>query len=595
MSLMDKLTRTDSCARVSEEQIGEEVTLMGWVQRQRNHGGVIFIDLRDRSGIVQVVIDPQSNEEAFQEAEKVRKEYVLAVKGEVKARPEGMVNEELATGKIEVDTKEVYILDEAETPPFLIEEDIKAKEDLRLEYRYLDLRRQPMKENIELRHDVKKAVRDYLDQADFLEIETPILTKSTPEGARDFLVPSRTNKGQFFALPQSPQLFKQLLMASGMEKYFQIARCFRDEDLRADRQPEFTQVDMEMSFLGQEEIMEIVEGMMQDVFAAAGREEPLEFPHLSYQEAMDRFGTDRPDTRFELELVDISEVVADSEFNVFSGTIADGGQVKGINAKGGADFSRGQIDDLTDFVSIYGAQGLAWIKVTEEGVDSPIAKFLSDEEIAGIKETMEAEPGDLLLFVADDPQVVADALGNLRLKLGEELDLIPEDEFDFVWVTDFPLFEWDKEEKRYVSAHHPFTMPCAEDIDRLEEAPEEITAQAYDLVLNGIEIGGGSIRIHDSELQMRIFDLLNMSQTEVEEKFGFLLEAFEYGTPPHGGIAFGLDRLVMLLGGLDTIRDVIPFPKTQRGTCPLTNAPTKVSETQLEELNLEVEKEIEIE
>ncbi|GAB6100327.1 aspartate--tRNA ligase [Halanaerocella petrolearia] len=592
---MKGITRSHFCGQLGKEQVGEEVTLTGWVQRRRDHGGVIFVDLRDRFGLVQVVFNPEEDNSVFSIADELRKEYVIAVKGEVKARPEGMINEELSTGRIEIQAKELHILDEAETPPFMIEDDVSAGEDLRLKHRYLDLRRKPMQDNIILRHKVKKVVRDYLDNNKFLEIETPILTKSTPEGARDFLVPSRISKGDFFALPQSPQLFKQLLMASGMERYFQIARCFRDEDLRADRQPEFTQIDMEMSFINQDEIMELVEGMVQEIFAVADLEEPTEFPHISYQEAMDRFGTDRPDTRFGMELIDLSDIVADSEFNVFSGTVADGGQVKGINARGCADFSRGQIDDLTDFVGVYGAKGLAWIKVTEEGVNSQIAKFLSDEEIEGILEKMEAETGDLLLFVADTPEVVAASLGNLRLKLGEELDLIPEDEFNFVWVTDFPLVEWDNEAGRYVSLHHPFTNPKPEEVDKLEDKPEEVNAEAYDLVLNGIEVGGGSIRIHNSELQKKIFNLLNMSEEEIEEKFGFLLEAFKYGTPPHGGIAFGLDRLVMLLGGLDTIRDVIAFPKTQRGTSPLTDAPSDVSQKQLDELGIEVEQDIELE
>ncbi|AGB41754.1 aspartyl-tRNA synthetase [Halobacteroides halobius DSM 5150] len=592
---MKGMKRSHFCGDLSKKQVGEEVTLMGWVQRRRDHGGVIFVDLRDRFGIVQVVFNPEEGNQVFSVADELRKEYVISIKGKVRARPEGMINQELATGRIEIQAQDLHILDEAETPPFMIEDDVSAGEDLRLKHRYLDLRRKPMQDNIILRHKVKKAVRDYLDNNQFLEIETPILTKSTPEGARDFLVPSRISKGDFFALPQSPQLFKQLLMASGMERYFQIARCFRDEDLRADRQPEFTQIDMEMSFMKQEEIMELVEGMVQEIFAVADLEKPTEFPHISYQEAMERFGTDRPDARFGMELVDLSDIVADSEFNVFSGTVASGGQVKGINAKGCADFSRGQIDDLTDFVAVYGAKGLAWIKITEEGVNSQIAKFLSDEEIEEIIEKMEAKTGDLLLFVADNPKIVAASLGNLRLKLGQELDLIPEDEFNFLWVTDFPLVEWDDEAGRYVSLHHPFTNPKPEEIEKLEDNPEEVNAQAYDLVLNGIEVGGGSIRIHNSQLQKKVFDLLNMSEEEIEEKFGFLLEAFEYGTPPHGGIAFGLDRLVMLLAGLDTIRDVIAFPKTQSGTSPLTDAPSDVSHKQLDELGIEVEQEIELE
>ncbi|MGM0501706.1 MAG: aspartate--tRNA ligase [Bacillota bacterium] len=593
MTVMKDWNRTDYCGEISSEQVGTEVILMGWVQRRRDHGGVIFTDLRDRFGMVQVVFSPEVDQATFELADNLRKEYVIAVKGEVKARPEGMINEELATGKIEINAQELQILAEAETPPFLIEDEINTNEELRLKHRYLDLRRNPMQDNMVLRHNVKQAVRQYLDNNRFLEIETPMLTKSTPEGARDFLVPSRVNKGRFFALPQSPQLFKQLLMVSGMDRYFQITRCFRDEDLRADRQPEFTQIDIEMSFMKQNQILEIIEGMIQEVFAAADVEQSIEFPHMSYQEAIDRYGTDRPDTRFGMELVDLSEVVADSEFNVFSGTVASGGQVKGINAKGCADFSRGDIDDLTDFVAEYGAKGLAWIKVTEDGVKSQIAKFLSEEEIDGIVDAMDAEAGDLLLFVADNSKVVAASLANLRLKLGQELDLIPEDEFEFLWVTDFPLLEWDDEQERYVSLHHPFTMPKEEDLDLLEEDPSQVKSQAYDLVLNGVEIGGGSIRIHDIELQKKIFELLDMNQNEIEEKFGFLLEAFKYGVPPHGGIAFGLDRLIMLLGDLDTIRDVIAFPKTQRATCLLTDAPSGVSEEQLDELRLELE-EVEI-
>jgi aspartyl-tRNA synthetase len=588
MKGMNGWKRTDYCGEVTKEQAGTEVILMGWVQRRRDHGGVIFTDLRDRFGLVQVVFSPEVAEETFELADNLRKEYVIAVKGTVKARPEGMINDELATGKIEVTANDLQILSEAETPPFMIEDDINTSEELRLKHRYLDLRRNPMQENMELRHNIKQSVREYLDSNRFLEVETPMLTKSTPEGARDFLLPSRVNKGKFYALPQSPQLFKQLLMVSGMDRYFQITRCFRDEDLRADRQPEFTQIDIEMSFMNQKEILDLIEGMIQETFSAADLEQPEHFPHLTYQEAMDRYGTDRPDTRFGMELVDLSEIVADSEFNVFSGTIANGGQVKGINAKGCAGFSRGDIDNLTDYVAQYGAKGLAWIKVTEDGVDSQIAKFLSDEEIEGIVEEMSAEPGDLLLFVADNPKIVAASLANLRLKLGEELDLIPTDEFNFVWVTDFPLLEWDEEKDRYLSLHHPFTMPKEEDLELLDEDPSAVKSQAYDLVLNGIEIGGGSIRIHDIDLQKKIFGLLDMDQAEIEEKFGFLLEAFKYGAPPHGGIAFGLDRLVMLIGNLKTIRDVIAFPKTQRATCLLTDAPSQVAQEQLDELGLEL-------
>ncbi|WP_027339709.1 aspartate--tRNA ligase [Halonatronum saccharophilum] len=590
---MKGLSRTHYCGDVRSEQVGEEVTLMGWVQRRRDHGGVIFVDLRDRFGLVQVVFSPEVSEPMFEVANDLRKEYVIALKAEVRARPDGMVNEDLKTGEIEVYATELHILDEANTPPIFIEDEINSGEEMRLKYRYLDLRRKPMQDNLILRHKVKKAVRDYLDSNDFLEIETPILTKSTPEGARDYLVPSRVNGGKFFALPQSPQLFKQLLMVSGMERYYQITRCFRDEDLRADRQPEFTQIDLEVSFMNMDEILSLVEGMIQEIFVSVGYDKPEDFPHITYKEAMDRFGSDRPDMRFEMELIDISEVVKDSQFKVFSGTVAKGGQVKGINAKGCADFSRKNIDDLTDYVGIYGAKGLAWIKVEEDGIKSQIAKFLSEEELDNIVSTMGGEAGDLLLFVADSPKVVAASLGNLRLKLAKGLELIDEGKFEFVWVTDFPLFEWDEDEKRYVSLHHPFTMPKDEDMDLLEGDADKVLSQAYDLVLNGIEIGGGSIRINDSELQEKIFNLLNMKEDEIEEKFGFLLEAFKYGAPPHGGIAFGLDRLVMLLGGLESIRDVIAFPKTQRATCLLTEAPSFVDQKQLEELSLEVDIEIE--
>ncbi|WP_408954817.1 aspartate--tRNA ligase [Natroniella sp. ANB-PHB2] len=594
MTGMKDLVRTHSCKDLGIKQVGEEVTLMGWVQRRRDHGGVIFVDLRDRFGLVQVVFNPEIAEDTFGLANQLRKEYVIAVTGEVIARPEEMINDDLNTGKIEVHIKELHILDEAETPPFLIEDEVNVGEEVRLKYRYLDLRRKKMQENLKLRHQVKKSVRDYLDEKDFLEIETPMLTKSTPEGARDFLVPSRLHTGEFFALPQSPQLFKQLLMVSGMERYYQIVRCFRDEDLRADRQPEFTQIDLETSFMSQEEILGLVEKMMKEIFTIVDLEVPTEFPRMTYQEAIERYGTDRPDTRFGLELVDLSEIVKNSEFNVFSGTVANGGLVKGINAKGAADFSRKDIDELTDFVGIYGAKGLAWIKVEEDGVNSQIAKFLAEEELNGILDEMEAEVGDLLLFVADTPDVVAAALSNLRLELAEKLELIDQDQFEFLWVTDFPLLEWDDEAERYVSLHHPFTMPKEEEVSLLDTAPEEVTAQAYDLVLNGIEIGGGSIRINNRQIQEKIFGLLEMGQDEIEEKFSFLLEAFEYGAPPHGGIAFGLDRLVMLLGKLKSIRDVIAFPKTQRATCILTDAPSPVAEDQLEELNLEVEEEIEL-
>ncbi|SJZ72655.1 aspartate--tRNA ligase [Selenihalanaerobacter shriftii] len=587
MATINGLERSYYCGDLRKKHVGEEVTLMGWVQRRRDHGGLIFADLRDRFGLVQVVFNPEESQEAFKKAEDLRKEYVIAITGEVIARPEGTINSDLATGEVEINVNELRVLDSAETPPLQISEECDAGEDLRLKYRYLDLRRSDMQENIVLRHNVKKAVRNYLDDYNFLEVETPMLTRSTPEGARDYLVPSRVNAGKFYALPQSPQLFKQLLMVSGMDRYYQIVRCFRDEDLRADRQPEFTQIDMEMSFVNEEDIISLVEGMMEEIFDTAGLEAPTEFQRMSYQEAMSRYGSDRPDLRFDLELVDISEVVKDAEFNVFSGTVASGGEVKGINAKGCASFSRKDMDELTDYVGIYGAKGLAWIALREDGISSPISKFLSDEELDNIIDKMDAKEGDLLLFVADKPKVVAAALGNLRQKLASRLDLIDQDEFNFVWITDFPLF--DEAEGKLVSLHHPFTAPQDEDVDLLDDDPVKVKAKAYDLVLNGIEIGGGSIRIHNRDLQQKIFEILSLEEEEINDKFGFLLDAFEYGTPPHGGIAFGLDRLVMLLGGLETIRDVIAFPKTQNATCLLTEAPSKVEKSQLEELHLEIE------
>ena len=594
MSSIKELNRSYYCGNLDKENVGEEVTIMGWVQRRRDHGGVIFVDLRDKEGLVQVVFNPDIDD--FDLANDLRKEYVIAVTGEVLARPDNMVNDDLKTGEIEIQAESLHVFSEAETPPFMIEDDVRAGEDLRLKYRYLDLRRNEMQDNIKLRHKIKTVARDYLNQNGFLDIETPILTKSTPEGARDYLVPSRVNQGKFFALPQSPQLFKQLLMMSGFDRYYQIVRCFRDEDLRADRQPEFTQIDIEMSFMDQDQIMNLIEDMIKEIFNSLELEVPDEFARMTYKEAIARFGTDAPDTRFGMELVDLSEIVADSEFNVFSGTIAKGGQVKGINLKGEANnFSRKDIDELTEYVGVYGAKGLAWIKVEEDGVNSQIAKFLAEEEIAGILEEMEAEAGDLLFFVADKPKVVADSLANLRVKLAKDLDLYDEDEFKLVWVTDFPLLEWDEDEERYVSLHHPFTAPKEEEIELLDDSPEEVTAQAYDLVLNGIELGGGSVRIHDQELQQKIFKLLAMDDEEIENKFGFLLEAFKYGTPPHGGVAFGLDRLVMLLGKLNSLREVIAFPKTQRATCLLTDSPNEVTQEQLDELGLEVEAEIDLE
>lgn len=580
--------RTYFCGEVPEQAIGEQVILKGWVQKRRDLGGLIFIDLRDRTGIVQVVFNPEDSPEALKLAEKIRSEYVLDVKGTVVAREEGTVNENLKTGKIEIKAKEVTIINEAKTPPFIIDNKTDVSEDVRLKYRYLDLRRPVMFETFKMRHQVTKVVRDFLDGEGFLDIETPILTKSTPEGARDYLVPSRVHPGEFYALPQSPQLFKQLLMVGGIERYYQIARCFRDEDLRADRQPEFTQIDIETSFLSQDDIIAMMESMMKKMMKEVkDMEVTTPFPRMGYDEAMARYGSDKPDTRFGLELVDLSEIVKDSSFKVFAGAVSSGGQVKAINVKGSASkYSRKDIDALTDFVAVYGAKGLAWLKAEEDGLKGPISKFVSEVEAAGITSALEVEAGDLLLFVADKKNVVADALGALRLKLGKELELIDQSKFNFLWVTDWPLLEYDEEAGRYFAAHHPFTMPVREDLPLLETDPGAVRAQAYDLVLNGYELGGGSLRIFEKEIQEKMFSILGFSQEEAVEQFGFLLEAFEYGTPPHGGIALGLDRLVMLLAGRTNLRDTIAFPKTASASCLLTEAPGEVSEAQLQELNL---------
>ena len=582
------LKRTHLCSKIGKKDSGNKITIMGWVQKRRDHGGVIFTDIRDRSGIVQVVFNPDFGEEIFNKADDLRSEYVVAITGEVRDRPEGNINPDIPTGEIEIKAGELRILDKAETPPIQIEDDIDTGEDIRLKYRYLDLRRPKMKELMRLRHRATKATRDYLDDNGFWEIETPILTKSSPEGARDYLVPSRVNPGEFFALPQSPQIFKQLLMVSGMERYFQIARCFRDEDLRANRQPEFTQIDMEMSFVSQEDVMEITEGLMQKIFAVGDIEVPDKINRMSYQEAIDRFGSDKPDLRFDMELKNLSEIVKDSDFNIFSGTVADGGQVKGINFKGGADSPRSVIDNFEEYVKMFKAKGLAWIALREDEVKSPISKFLSEQEMKEIQQKMDAKTGDLLLIVADKPSVVAAALGNLRLKIARENNLIPEEKYEFVWIVDFPLFEYDEDEDRYVAIHHPFTAPREEDIDKLESNPGAVKSKAYDLVLNGEELGGGSIRINNHQLQEKVFSALSLSKEEQKEKFGYMLEAFDYGTPPHGGIAFGLDRLMMIIGRTDSIRDVIAFPKTQKATSPLTNAPSKVDKKQLEELGISI-------
>ncbi|MCM3323268.1 MULTISPECIES: aspartate--tRNA ligase [Cytobacillus] len=580
--------RTYYCGEITEKAIGEKVTLKGWVQKRRDLGGLIFIDLRDRTGIVQVVFNPEVSQEALALAEKIRNEYVLDIEGIVIEREQGTVNESLTTGKIEIRVEKVTILNEAKTPPFTIDEKSEVSEDVRLKYRYLDLRRPVMANTLKLRHQVTKAIRGFLDDADFIDVETPILTKSTPEGARDYLVPSRVHPGEFYALPQSPQIFKQLLMVSGVDRYYQIARCFRDEDLRADRQPEFTQIDIEMSFMSQEDIIELMESMMAKIMKdVKGQEVHIPFPRLTYHEAMSRYGSDKPDTRFEMELTDLSDIVKDSSFKVFAGAVSSGGQVKAINVKGAAStYSRKDIDALTEFVSVYGAKGLAWLKAEDEGLKGPIAKFVSEEEQAAIQSALGVEAGDLLLFVADKKSVVADALGALRLKLGKQLELIDESKFNFLWVTDWPLLEYDEEDGRYYAAHHPFTMPQRQDLEKLADQPAEVKAQAYDLVLNGYELGGGSLRIFERDIQERMFEILGFSKEEAVEQFGFLLEAFDYGTPPHGGIALGLDRLVMLLAGRTNLRDTIAFPKTASASCVLTDAPGEVSEAQLNDLHL---------
>jgi aspartyl-tRNA synthetase len=580
--------RSYFCGEVPETAVGEKVTLKGWVQTRRDLGGLIFIDLRDRSGIVQVVFNPETSLEALQTAEKIRSEYVLSVEGTVVAREEATFNDSISTGKIEVQAKSVTILNAAKTPPFEITDKTDVSEDVRLKYRYLDFRRPVIFNTLKMRHQVTKSIRDFLDSEEFLDIETPILTKSTPEGARDYLVPSRVHPGEFYALPQSPQLFKQLLMVGGIERYYQIARCFRDEDLRADRQPEFTQVDIETSFLGQDDIMNLMENMMTKVMKEVkGIEISTPFPRMTYDEAMGRFGSDKPDTRFGLELVDLSEIVKNSGFKVFAAAVEKGGQVKGINVKGAAEkYSRKDMDALTEFVAVYGAKGLAWLKVEEDGLKGPIAKFFTEDESKAISATLEANVGDILVFVADKKSVVADSLGALRIKLGKELDLIDQSLFNFLWVTDWPLFEYSEDDNRYYAAHHPFTMPFREDLPLLESEPEKVRAQAYDIVLNGYELGGGSLRIFERDIQERMFKVLGFTPEAANEQFGFLMTAFEYGTPPHGGIAMGLDRLVMLLAGSSNLRDTIAFPKTASASCLLTDAPGEVSLEQLHELHL---------
>ncbi|MGE7687975.1 aspartate--tRNA ligase [Lysinibacillus sp. NPDC097214] len=582
-------TRTHASNELSEALQGEKVVLKGWVQRRRDLGGLIFIDLRDRTGITQVVFSPDEAE-AHALADKVRSEYVIEIEGTVILRSEDQINPNVPNGKIEVEATKLIVINTAKTTPFQIEDRTDVSEDLRLKYRYLDLRRPVMFDTFKMRSDVTRTIRNFLQNEGFLEVETPILTKSSPEGARDYLVPSRVHEGEFYALPQSPQLFKQLLMVSGFEKYFQIARCFRDEDLRADRQPEFTQVDIETSFLTQEEIIEMNERLIQAVMKEVkGIDIPAPFQRMKYQEAMDRYGSDKPDVRFGLELVDLNDIFDGCDFKVFADTVAQGKQVKSINIKGAADkYSRKDMDELTKFVGIYGAKGLAWLKVTEEGLNGPIAKFFDDALAAALIERMKAEVGDILVFVADKAPVVAASLGALRTKLGQELGLIDESEFAFLWITDWPLLEYSEEDGRYKAAHHPFTRPFDEDIQLMETDPSAVRAQAYDIVLNGYELGGGSLRIYERELQEKMFNLLGFTEEEARAQFGYLLEAFEYGVPPHGGLAFGLDRFVMLLAGRTNLRDTIAFPKTASASCLMTNAPSDVSPDQLSELNLAI-------
>ena len=587
---MKGLKRTHRCTEVSSANIGEVVTVMGWVQKQRNKGGIIFVDLRDRSGLLQIIFEESDiKAEGLEKASKLRSEFVIAVVGRVEKRS-GAVNENLATGDIEIRATELRILSEAETPPFPIEADSKTKEELRLKYRYLDLRRPDLQSKMILRSKIAAKIRSFLTEEGFLEMETPILQKSTPEGARDYLVPSRVHPGSFYALPQSPQLFKQLLMCSGYDRYFQIAKCFRDEDLRADRQPEFTQVDMELSFVDVEDVIEVNERLIQYVCKEAiGLEVSLPLPRISWKEAMDRFGSDKPDTRFGMELQDVSETVKGCGFSVFTSALENDGSVRGINAKGQAAMPRKKIDALVEFAKGYGAKGLAYLAVQEDGsYKSSFAKFMTEEELKALVEAMKGEPGDLLLFAADKNKIVYNVLGALRIEIASQIGLIDENKFNFLWVTEFPLLEWEEEENRYTAMHHPFTMPMDEDLELLDTDPGKVRAKAYDIVLNGTELGGGSVRIFQSDVQEKMFEVLGFSKEQAYDRFGFLLNAFKYGVPPHAGLAYGLDRLVMLLVKADSIREVIAFPKVKDASCLMTNAPDIVDDKQLEELGIAI-------
>ncbi|MBQ6996514.1 MAG: aspartate--tRNA ligase [Lachnospiraceae bacterium] len=593
---MKGLKRSHRCTELSAANVGEVVTVMGWVQKSRNKGGIIFTDLRDRSGLLQIIFEEGDDascsvdSETFAKAESLRSEFVIAVVGKVTSR-EGNTNENMKTGAIEIRATQLRILSEAQTPPFPIEADSKTKEDLRLKYRYLDLRRPDLQEKIMMRSRVVARLREFLTNEGFLEIETPILNKSTPEGARDYLVPSRVHPGNFYALPQSPQIFKQLLMCSGFDRYFQIAKCFRDEDLRADRQPEFTQVDMELSFVDVDDVIEVNERMLKEIFATIGVEVPNPIPRMTWQEAMDRFGSDKPDTRFGMELVNVSEVVAGCGFGVFTGALENGGSVRGINAKGQGEMPRKKIDALVEFAKGFGAKGLAYIAIQSDGtLKSSFAKFMTEEQMAALVKAMDGENGDLLLFAADKNKVVWDVLGNLRLEIARNLELLDKNQYNFLWVTEFPLLEWDEEDNRFVAMHHPFTMPMDEDLPLLDTDPGKVRAKAYDIVLNGTELGGGSVRIFQDDVQAKMFEVIGLSKEVAEERFGFLLSAFKYGVPPHAGLALGLDRMIMLMTQADSIREVIAFPKVKDASCLMTEAPNIVDEVQLEELGIAIVK-----